>query len=289
MQSPAVQRIFLLGIGALLMAGCASHPAFPSPAAPPAAEANAATLPAAAPVQAPTSATLSTVTPAVADIPLAAPRVLNTSFGGISATALLFDSRTHQLAIADQPGGPGSQWPDAAAAGGALGGIAAANAGFFTPEGQPLGLVVSLGKKAGAINRSSLGAGFLIAGSSPALIRRERWSNQSAEAVQAGPFLIENGAPVSGLSPASSTARTFIATDGGTRWALVRTGSCSLQGLAGALNGAHLDGMKLVTVLNLDGGRSSDLWISPSVAGGPVHERPLWNKSVRNFLVVRSR
>jgi hypothetical protein len=38
--------------------------------------------------------------------------------------------------------------------------------------------------------------------------------------------------------------------------------------------------------LNLDGGRSSDLWISSAVQGGPLRERPLWNKPVRNFLVL---
>ncbi|MDB6078685.1 MAG: hypothetical protein JWO82_2432 [Akkermansiaceae bacterium] len=198
---------------------------------------------------------------------------------------MIFDQRTHHLQVADQSGGPGSKWPDAQAAGLAYGGIAAVNAGFFTPEGAPLGLVMSQGKRSGSLNRSSLGAGFAIGGGSSALIRREHWSN-AFEAVQSGPFLLENGRSPGGLSQVTSTARTFIATDGSGRWIIARTGPCSLEGLASALNGASLDGMKPVTVLNLDGGRSSDLWVAASVAGGPLHERPMWNKPVRNFLVL---
>jgi len=38
--------------------------------------------------------------------------------------------------------------------------------------------------------------------------------------------------------------------------------------------------------MNLDGGRSSDLWISSRVSGGPLTSRPPWNRPVRNFLIL---
>lgn len=196
-----------------------------------------------------------------------------------------FDSRTQRLVVADQEGGPGSKWADAETAAGAYGGLAAINAGFFTPEGKPLGLVVSGGQRRGSLNRSSLGAGFYAGGSSPALLRRER-GGSGPEVLQTGPFLVESGKASGGLSPKSSTARSFIAWDGGSGWVLARTGGCSLAELAQALVGAELGGVKIHSALNLDGGRSSDLWISSTVAGGPVRERPLWNKPVRNFLVL---
>lgn len=178
-------------------------------------------------------------------------------------------------------------WSDAKAAAASLNGIAAVNGGFFTPEGAPLGLVIANGKRSGSINRaSSLGAGFYVDKGSPALLRRESWGGNATEALQSGPFLIDHGKPVGGLSDASSTARTFLGWDGGTGWFIARSGACSLASLAQALNGASLGGVKSLTVLNLDGGRSSDLWISPSVQGGPVSERPFWNKPVRNFLVL---
>lgn len=224
--------------------------------------------------------------PATPEAPARAPRVVETTLAGISVSAVVFDSRSHRLAIADQPEGPGSRWADAAAAGRDLGGIAAVNGGFFTPEGKPLGLVVSGGKKSGSLNRaSSLGAGLYVGGEFPALLRRER-SGGAAELLQSGPFLVENGRAIPGLSPDSSTARTFIGWDGGTGWIIARTGACSLAGLGQALAGVEIGGVKARTVLNLDGGRSSDLWVSSSVAGGPVSQRPFWNKPVRNFLVL---
>ena len=38
--------------------------------------------------------------------------------------------------------------------------------------------------------------------------------------------------------------------------------------------------------LNLDGGRSADLWIAETVPGGPITRRCPWNRPVRNFLVL---
>jgi uncharacterized protein YigE (DUF2233 family) len=218
--------------------------------------------------------------------PMRVLQVVPTTLSGISITAVTFDSRTLRLAIADQDGEPGSRWADAEAAAKELGGIAAVNGGFFTPEGKPLGLVVSGGKKAGSLNRaSSLGAGLFVGGSSPALLRREHSTNAS-EVLQSGPFLVENGRAISGLSQDGSTARTVIGWDGGHGWFIARTGACSLAKLGQALAGARIGGVKVRTVLNLDGGRSSDLWVSSSVPGGPVSQRPFWNKPVRNFLVL---
>lgn len=220
--------------------------------------------------------------------PTKAPQFIRTSLSGIAIDAVAFDSRSHQLVVADQAGGPGSQWPDSRAAGKALQGIAAINAGFFTPEGQPLGKLVSMGSGTGAVNRaSSLGAGFYLkdAAGRMSLIRRENF-RAGREALQSGPFLIEDGRLISGLSEKQSSARTFIAWDGGTRWLIARTGSCSLASLATALKGQSIGGTELTIVLNLDGGRSSEIWVSAAIRNGPRFERPFWNKPVRNFLVL---
>ncbi|MCW1883185.1 phosphodiester glycosidase family protein [Luteolibacter flavescens] len=268
---------------ALLVASCAPQAPVEMPRAAVEVQSNAPAKPeVAAPSAAPAPAPVAEA-PAH---PASAPQVIRTTLNGISVTAVVFDSRTHRLAIADQAGGPGSQWPDAASAARSLGGVAAVNAGFFTPEGKPLGLVVTGGKKISPLNRaSSLGAGLFIGGTSPALLRRGQ-ATSSPEVLQSGPFLVENGRVVSGLSPDSSTARTVLGWDGGSGWFIARTGGCSLAGLGHALAGAEIRGVKARTVLNLDGGRSSDLWVSSTVSGGPVSERPFWNKPVRNFLVL---
>lgn len=218
----------------------------------------------------------------------------NTGFGrqvlnGIRIEAVVYDSRTHSLLLADQPDGPGSLWTTAKAAGQAHQGLAAINAGFFTAEGEPLGLVITKGTTSGAMNRSSsLGSGFFVQSpdAKPKLIRREQYQGASL-ALQSGPFLIESGTKVSGLSPKSSTARSFIATDGGYGWIFARTGPCSLDQLAAALRGQSILGIPVHTALNLDGGRSSELWVSGLINGGPAQTRPLWNKPVRNFLILQ--
>lgn len=261
----------------LLIASCAPQPEQP-PVARPAAEKIVAAIPAP-----------SKPVTAAPEVPPAAPRVTSASLSGISLTAVAFDSRSHRLVIADQPAGPGSQWPDAQAAAASRNGIAAVNGGFFTREGGPLGLVIAGGKRAGSMNRaSSLGAGLFVDDGSPALVRRES-GGTGGELLQSGPFLVENGRAIPGLSPESSTARTFLGWDGATGWLIARSGPCSLADLAKALEGAKIGGISCHAVLNLDGGRSSDLWAGSSLAGGPVSQRPFWNKPVRNFLVLLPR
>lgn len=230
-----------------------------------------------------------TAVPSADTRPTSAPRFSRVTVGGIAIEAVTFDSRSHHLVVADQPDGPGSRWPDSRAAG--SGGLAAINASFFNPDGSPLGLVVTSGNRRGALNRaSSLGSGFFVETTDGhlALIRRDRFSG-AREAIQCGPFLVEGDRPVAGLSEKTASARSFIATDGRNRWVIARTGPCSLVGLAEALAGSEIQGVPVRTALNLDGGRSSDLWVSSSVSGGPVHTRPLWNKPVRNFLILRKR
>jgi uncharacterized protein YigE (DUF2233 family) len=260
----------------LLVASCAPQPS-PAPAAKAVYE-NEAAAPALAMPVAPTP-----------QVPAAAPRVASTSLSGISITAVAFDSRSHRLVVADQPGGPGSRWPDAKAAASSRNGIAAVNGGFFTPEGTPLGLVIAGGKRTGSLNRaSSLGAGLFIDDGSPALVRRET-AGSGTELLQSGPLLVEHGRAIPGLSPESSTARTFLGWDGATGWIIARSGPCSLADLAKALEGAKVAGVRCRCVLNLDGGRSSDLWAGSSINGGPATQRPFWNKPVRNFLVLLPR
>ena len=229
--------------------------------------------------------------PVVPSGPIKPPSLVRASLSGIAIEAVSFDSRSHYLAVADQPDGPGSKWPDCRAAGKAGSGIAAINAGFFTPEGGPLGRVIANGVSTGGINRgSSLGSGFYVCSSSGnmELIRRERFKG-GHQALQSGPFLIENGRAIGGLSGKQSSARSFVACDGGCRWIIARTGACSLSALANALEGQSIGSTRLSQVLNLDGGRSSEIWASDKVTSGPRFERPFWNKPVRNFLIVSPR
>jgi uncharacterized protein YigE (DUF2233 family) len=223
------------------------------------------------------------------------PRFFQCELGGISFQGVSFDSSSHRLAIADQPNGPASQWSDSQEAGRATNALAAVNGGFFTPEGTPLGRVVSHGKAAGSWNPSSLGGGawFVQSNGSSAISRREvvRHIPESAisSLLQAGPMLVENGHAVSGLDSTKSSPRTFIAWDGGTRWVIAHAEPSTLAGLSSALATNRLVGMPVHAALNLDGGRSAELWVSPTISGGPVFLRPFWNKPVRNFVLLLPR
>jgi hypothetical protein len=276
----------------MLVVGCAPSPpprALPAPPSPSPSAERERRPPAPNPppaTQAPPAAPA-----ALPQVPALAPRVTRGSAAAIAFEGVAFDSRTHRLVVADQAGGPGSRWPDAAAAARSLGGIAAVNGGFFTPEGSPLGLVVADGRPAGGWNgASSLGSGVWHEGG---IARREAMgaaaARETRNLLQSGPMLVEHGRPVAGLEATRTSARTFILWDGGSRWWIGVASPCTLAELAAALADNGPAPWNVHAALNLDGGRSSELWVASGVGGGPVNRRPLWNRPVRNFLVLKQR
>ena len=256
------------------------------PAKPPVADRPTPPIPA-------TPAVPEATVPLKPNTPSDAPRVVVREVGGITFEGVSFDSRNYRMLVVDQAGGPASRFADAQAAGASRHGISAVNAGFFTPEGTPLGLVVSGGKAAGAWNSaSSLGSGVWYENNAGAshITRRETLGRSTAlamrELIQAGPMLVENGRLVGGLDAAKTSARTAILCDNGTGWWIGRASPCSLADFAKAIAMAEPAGWKATSALNLDGGRSADLWVSNAVAGGPLTRRAPWNRPVRNFLVL---
>ena len=224
-------------------------------------------------------------------------QALTAQTAGVNITYLSFDTRTHTLAVIDQTG-LGSQYQTAAEVTRATGALATINGGFFTPEGQPLGLVYHNGKKAGATNNSSsLGSGVLYIDqklANPILARRDsiqKWLKDPAfdpkELLQTGPFLIENGRAISGLTNKEPRVRSFLLWDGKHHFAIAQCEPITLRNLAGALATQPLSGFRIELALNLDGGRSADLNISSQVQGGPINLRRWWNKPVRNYLTVK--
>ncbi|MEC9055683.1 MAG: phosphodiester glycosidase family protein [Verrucomicrobiota bacterium] len=211
---------------------------------------------------------------------------------GIALTFFLFDDRNYEISVVDKEDGPKSEWPSAGAAAKAHGALAAINGGFFTPEGSPLGLVIENGKRIGTWNAgSSLTSGVLSVEKSPRILRRRHWRSFSPtlHLVQAGPFLIENDIVVNGLSNREHSPRSFLVWNGRHHWAFGYSGKATLSELALALAAQPLAKLNITTALNLDGGRSSDLWVSPQVRGGPISTRKSWNNPVRNYLLLHHR
>ncbi len=211
---------------------------------------------------------------------------------GIRFSLVKFDDRNHNLSLIDQPRGPGSQYADAKQVGQKYSALAAINAGFFTPEGSPLGRLKSQGKQRGHNNPSSLGSGYLLwSRTAPSqIIRRQHFSqiesSKYSNWLQTGPFLAENKQPISGLNTSNARVRSFIAWDGKHHWCLGLTSACSLAELSQTLAGRSIAGFPIHTAINLDGGRSSDLWVSARLHSKSTHLKPFWHKPVRNFLIL---
>jgi hypothetical protein len=224
---------------------------------------------------------------------LLSPRVTKTEHVGIHFEGVAFDTRSHRLKVVDQVGGPSSIHAVAASAAQANMGLAAVNGGFFTPAGEPLGRVIASGNRAGTWNSaSSLGSGLWHADAAgkSAISRRESIGRAASETMhellQAGPMLVENTRAVGGLDAEKTSARTMILWDGGTRWWIGRSSPATLAAVASALTDSGVAGWRVRHALNLDGGRSSELWVSSDLSGGPLARRPAWNRPVRNFLVL---
>ena len=229
----------------------------------------------------------------VASHPAEATRLLRVTLSGVVFEGVAFDARHHRLAVVEQKGAPGTRFADAEAAARNAGGIAAVNGGFFTPEGEPLGLVMADGRRFGAWNSAtSLGGGVwhVDAAGNMAISRRQTLGKDRAmampELLQAGPMLVEHARAVGGLANSKTSARTVILWDGGHRWWIGRSAPCTLARCAEILAATSPAGWPVKQALNLDGGRSSELWVSEKIPRGPWKSRPFWNKPVRNFLVL---
>ena len=222
------------------------------------------------------------------------PQLSCTTLDGITFEGLTFDSRTHRLQVIDQPSGPGSLYPTAQDLAEKTNALLAINAGFFTPQGTPLGLVISSGKSSGSWNStSSLGSGLYreTPSGTPSITRRSSQNRISGarELLQAGPLLLENGSPISGLEATKTASRSIILTDGKSHWWIGITSPTTLASLTAALGENSPCPWQPRTALNLDGGRSTDLFISGKISGTPLNRRTFLNRPVRNFLILKSR
>ncbi len=190
--------------------------------------------------------------------------------------------------IVDQP-----RQIDAVSLGEALRGsraIAGVNGGFFTPAFEPLGLVISNGKRAGAVQRSALLGGVLMVRKGQLqLLWRDEFTLDAnvTEMIQAGPRLVANGAPISGLKESDDRPRTFVATNGKGRWMLGICRYTSLAALGQILaTPGIIPGMEIDRALNFDGGKSTGLWLR-TAAGAEVYESEI--ATVRNFVTIEPR
>lgn len=141
------------------------------------------------------------------------------------------------------------------------------NAGYFTPENETVGLLISGGQTWGTSLDDFAGM-FAVTSSGEASVRwlKERPYNSDEsllEAVQSFPVLVKPGGIVGFPANADEGAparRTAVAQDrnGHILFVVAPRGYLSLHELATFLAGSDLE---IDTALNLDGGGSTGLWL----------------------------
>ena len=165
--------------------------------------------------------------------------------------------------------------------------VAGVNGGFFSPQFEPLGLVISQGKRVGSWQKSSLLGGVLAVRKGRLMIVwRDEFQDGPGitELLQTGPRLVNHGIAIKGLETGRTRPRSFVATDNSGHWLIGIAETTSLQQLAQILATPGLvPGMEIDRALNFDGGRSTGLWLR-TAAGEVKYEAEI--STVRNFVAV---
>jgi uncharacterized protein YigE (DUF2233 family) len=166
--------------------------------------------------------------------------------------------------------------------------FAGVNGGYFQPDNTPLGLTIGEGRKIQDFHRSKLLSGVvMVQGNRVTLLRRAEFSPamNPAQALQAGPFLIDQGKPVAGLHNKKRARRTLMLANQTGRYGLaVAQTPVTLAELAQVLaTPGIVHEIFLQRALNLDGGSSSALWARTLEGNFYMPEF----KRVRNFLCVQ--
>jgi len=170
--------------------------------------------------------------------------------------------------------------------------VAGVNGGFFHADWRPAGLMIAKGSRSNRFETAKLLSGVIYADDSGIhLIRRSRFRDHSGidALLQTGPYLVEGGRTVRGLSDADARRRTFIATDWRGHWVLGATSSrLTLADLGESLASAGaLTPWTIDRAINLDGGSSTGFYYERGPGVAPVVLQPA--KRVRNLLGITLR
>ena len=167
--------------------------------------------------------------------------------------------------------------------------IMGTNGGFFDKDSNmsPMGLLITNGTIVSSIATNGFTASGILYDTGEKIYLKRRQNlhiplHKIKQAIQSGPFLVENGRVVPGLNKTKNDMRTFIATDGNGNWCLGISTPITLHDLATWLTKIN-PGFKITHALNLDGGSSSAYYDSESSVYIP--ER----KSVRNYIGIKPR
>jgi len=210
--------------------------------------------------------------------------------GDRSIELVWFDGATHTYRVIDNGASGVARYPSLAAAMKANGCLLGCNGGFFHPDFAPSGLMIAEEGATGRFGEGALLSGVVLSSGrrNPYVLRRAEFDAakyKATDLIQSGPFLVDQGKVVRGLSPENSRRRTFVLHDGGRAFALGISEAFTLAELGEILAKADFSpDRKIHRALNLDGGSSSGLYFDRGKAGDPIRVEPL--KRVRNYLGI---
>lgn len=182
------------------------------------------------------------------------------------------------------------RYPSLAAAMRAHGCPAGCNGGFFLKNHEPSGLMIADRTPLGRFGKGALLSGVVLSSGNrnPYLLRRSQYDEgkyKATDLIQAGPFLVDEGTTVRGLSSENPRRRTFLLHDGGKWFAFGLCDVFTLAELGDLLaHPAFSPSRTIYRALNLDGGTSSGLYYEPGGAAKPHRVEPY--KTVRNFIGI---
>ena len=171
----------------------------------------------------------------------------------------------------------------------AQGGSAGINGGYFEPNLDPVGLLISNERVLHRMQKAKLLSGiFYVRNGRPFLARTREFPGLQGiqQAIQCGPFLVDNGRPVTGLDNRRVAARTFVFSCDTKVWGFGICRSVTLQDMGGILAQTTIvPGHHIIRALNFDGGSSTTFYVKSDERSIFSEGRPV----VSNYLIVKPR
>ena len=189
-----------------------------------------------------------------------------------------------QLEVVTNPDGKIQGVRDAVESRGSFGGI---NGGYFEPNLDPIGLLISNNRVLRPTRKAKLLSGiFFVRNGQPELTRTSEFPGTRGvqQAIQCGPFLVDGGRTVDGLNYLRVAPRTFIFTCGPTMWGFGICRSVTLKEMGDILAHANVVPQhRIIRALNFDGGSSTALYLR--LDGRAIFSEG--RSAVSNYLVVQ--
>jgi len=181
--------------------------------------------------------------------------------GNANLILIVFHPNAFGIRVVSNDGWRYASVADAAAATDAVAGV---NGGYFQADGTPVGLLICDNRTIHKLETAKLLSGvFFVRDGKPGLVRSSRFARikNVTQAIQCGPFLLEDGRAVTGLNNQRSAPRTFVFTASNSLWGFGICRSVTLAEMGQILAVPDLLGRaSVVSALNLDGGSSTQFW-----------------------------